>query len=219
MKLKYYLTIGAVVILLGLGFWAGWRGHSAWRPCPTITTDTIVVEDPTWHSIKNSMELTINNLQKKVDSLKAHPHIIQLPGDTIPIPADVDTVAILKDYYTKYAYTLKSENDTIAIKDSIIITQNAPVWNEFSYKIKMPFTTVINNIDNSITYSKYLQGGLYVPIYNYKADSARFNTINNVMLELTYVWPKGYFGAGWQPLTNTVGVRAGTTIFKFKKRK
>ena len=219
MKLNNIFSALAVILVLGASLYGGYRIYPVLNPYPVITTDTLFVEDSSWHSIKNSLELTINNLQKKVDSLKAHPHIIQLPGDSILVPADVDTAAILKDFYTKYAYTLESENDTIAVKDSVIITQNAPVWNELSYKLKKPFTTVINNVDNSITYTNYLQGGVYLPIYSFNTDSNNFSTIRNMQVELTYTWSKGYLGAGWQPLTNTVGLKAGTTIYKFKRKR
>ena len=219
MKLSSILSIAAVVIIFGGGIFGGWKLHQRIKPCPTITTDTILVEDTSWHSIKNSMELTINNLQRRVDSLKAHPHVIQLPGDSIPVPVDVDTNAILKDYYTKYAYSLKSENDTVAIHDSVIITQNAPVWNEISYKFKIPFTTITNNIDNSIHYTNYLQAGVYVPVYSLNVDSNNSQLLRNMQVELTYTWSRGYMGVGWQPVNNTFGVRAGTTIFKFKRQK
>jgi len=219
MKLSNILSIVGIVLLFGVGIFCGYKIYPKVKPCPNITTDTISVPDTNWYILQDSLEDIITNLEDRVNYWKHHRDTVYLPGDSIPVPVDVDTAAILKDYFSVYRYGWEKQDTNIQIVDSVIVTQNAPIWHSLNYKLLRPQQIIINNVDNSISYQSYLQGGLYVPIYNYKADSARFNTINNVMLELTYAWPKGYLGAGWQPLTNTVGIRAGTTIFKFRKRK
>lgn len=218
MKLKHYLIIGAVVLLFGLGFWAGWRSHSVLRPCPVITTDTILVTDTSWHTVKDSLDNVIDSLESNVDYWQHHRDTIKLPGDTIPMPAVIDTVAILKDYYAIYKYGWEKEDSNVLVKDSVIITRNTPIWNSLSYKLKKPQQIIINNIDNSITYQKYIQAGLYIPVYNANADTNRFDNLNNTVVELTYTFPRGYLGVGWQPMSNIFGIRAGTTVFKFRKR-
>lgn len=219
MKLKNYLITGAIGILLGLGFMAGWKMFPYFNPYPIVTHDTTYIIDNSWHSIKDSLELDLKVLKKRVAYYKSHRDTLKLPGDTIPIPQDVDTVAILRDYYSKYIYALKSENDSIAIKDSLIITQNTPVWNEISYKFKIPFTTINNTIDNTVTYNKYLQFGIDLPIYSYSKDSLNKVNLANIKLETYYIFPKGYIKAGWQPNTETFDIGVGTTIAKFKTQK
>jgi len=218
-KIQTYLIAGAIIILLGLGFWAGWKSHSALKPCPIITTDTITIPDTNWYHLEDSLELNIKNLKAQVYYWKNHRDTIVLPGDSVLIPADVDTAAILKDYYSKYRYGWVEENDTIAVSDSVTITQNLPVDHSLSYKFKIPFTTIINNVDNSISYNNYLQFGVGLPVYKIKADSTESVNLNNIRLELTYVFNKGYAGIDWQPNTNTIEARLGTTILKFKNKK
>lgn len=219
MKLREYITIACIVVSFAIGCISGWKTHSVLKPCPTITTDTIIVQDSSWHQIEDSLYLTISDLQKQVDYWKQHRDTIELPGDIVLVPREIDTLNILSDFFSVYKYGWRIENDTIAIQDSVTITQNTPVERKLSYMIKTPFTTTINNIDNTTWYNKYVQFGIYFPIYNHSLDSANFNNINNIQLELSYVWDKGRIAAGWQPITNTFGVEFDATIFKFKSKR
>ena len=219
MKLSNILSIVGIVLLFGAGMFCGYKIYPKVKPCPTITVDTIPIVDSSWHYLKDSLENANFNLKKELAYWKAHRDTIKLPGDSIPVPIDVDTAAILKDYFSTYKYGWFKEDDSIAIKDSVTITQNIPIKHNLYYQFKKPFETIINNIDNSITYNSYLQAGLYVPVYNLNSDSSNFRNINNLQLELTYTGRKGYLGVGYQPLNNTFGLRVGGTIFKFKKKR
>jgi hypothetical protein len=210
-KLGWQLIIGGVIILLtfGGGFWAGRSS----KKCPTITNDTTVVVDPYWHHIADSLA-----------GLPPKEVIKWLPRDTLFVPGDtilakVDTAAILKDYFSIYSYSHDMVDDTLSAVINTVVTQNKPIKYTLDYKVLTPFTTVVNTQDNSITYQKYLQFGLNVPIYSFKADSAKFDNMNKLSLELNYVFPKGYFGVGWQPQGNVLGVRFGATLIKLKKKK
>lgn len=212
------LIIGGVILalLLGIGGWSGWSLHKTLRPCPTITTDTVTIIDTNTYNLRDSFRLELSNLQKQVDYWKAHRDTIILPGDSIPVPTVVDTAAILRDYFAVYSYGWSKEDSNILVKDSVIVTQNTPVWHNLTYKLNRPFTTVINNVDNSITYNRYVQAGLSMPVYGY--DTTKVN-VQNLTLEGTYVWDKGYIGIGWQPNTQSIMARAGVTLFKFRKIK
>lgn len=217
MSLRNYLISGVAIALIAIGFTAGYKVYPVVHPFPVITTDTVEILDTNWYSIEDSLELEINKLQQKVDYWKHHRDTVRLPGDTIPIPADVDTAAILRDYYTPYKYGWEVKDSNIVASDSTIITQNTPVWHKFTYKLLKPQTTIVNNVDNSVTYSSYLQLGMSLPVYSY-SDSAKAN-VYDLSLEATYSFPKGYLGAGWQPNREVLAVRFGTTIAKFKKKK
>lgn len=218
-KLKTYLISGVIISLLVIGFFAGYKTYPALKPCQDIHDTTIYITDDSWHTIEDSLELTIDNLEERVVYWKKHQQIIQLPGDTIPVPVDVDTAAILKDHYSKYAYSLTAENDTIAIKDSLIITQNVPVWNELSYKFKIPFVTINNKVDNSVYYTNYLQFGTRLPVYTYSTDSINKINLANLTLDLRYIWSKGYVGVAWQPNKEAVLIETGINILKIKSKK
>jgi hypothetical protein len=212
---KFNLIVGgiAIVLLFTMGFVSGWHSHKRFKPCPEITHDTIKVTDPYWHHIADSLS-----------NLPPEEVIKWLPQDTLFIPndtvfKDVDTMAILRDYYSIYTYDWTKNDDTLGVVLKTTVTKNQPIAYDLKYKIFTPFTTTINNVDNSITYNSYLQFGLDIPIYNYAADSNRFNNINDLGLELTYSFPKGYIGAAWVPNRDIVGVRFGTTLCKFKKKR
>lgn len=202
---KVNLIVGGVVVLLllGVGMLGGWQLHKGIRPCPTVTTDTIVKYDTMWYTIHDTVPV------HKIDT-------IYVPGDTIEIPADVDTALILKNYFSVIDYTWSKQDSNIMFDMTTRVTQNRPIKYDFNYKLLKPFTTIINNIDNSVTYNHYVQAGLSIPVYGY--DSTKVN-MQNLSLEAAYVFPKGYVGASWQPNTKSISARAGVTLFKFKKVK
>jgi len=63
------------------------------------------------------------------------------------IPADVDTMSILKDYYAKYYYTDTLTLDTLGylvVNDTI--TQNSILSRRFESKVQIPTTTITKEI-------------------------------------------------------------------------
>lgn len=207
---KTNLTIGGIIaiLLIVIGGYCGWSLHKKFKPCPTITTDTILVEDPYWHHVADSLV-----------GLPPNEIIKWLPQDTLYIPGDsilakVDTAAILKNYFSILLYRHEFKTDTLTAMLETTVTKNMPVKYDLKYKINIPFITTINNVDNSITYSKYVQFGLSMPVY--KLDKSKVN-IQDLSLEGTYIFPKGYIGASWQPNTQSIMARVGATILKFKK--
>jgi hypothetical protein len=194
-KINTYLALGlaGLLLLMGSGVYIGWHLHKSLNPCPPITTNTITIHDTIPHYIPHYVTWFI----------KGEDTIIH---DTIP--KNVDTLAILHDYYDKHIYHRAWENDTLKASVTDTISRNNYAGSEFSYRIKIPFTTINNSVDNSIHYNKYLQAGITVPI------SLKY--INTTSIDIQYIYPKGYAGIGWQPYNGIISAKAGVTIFKLK---
>ena len=189
------IIIGIIILLLLLtgAFLGGWSSHKKYRPCPTITSDTIIIHDTVTHHIVDSFPYYIATLDT-----------IFLP-DTILQP--VDTASILKNYFSTFVYNREWKDSIINVNLTDYISQNRPVKNEFSYKVIKPFTTVINNVDNSITYNRYFQIGISDEIKN----------IKNLGLNAQFVMPKWYVEYEYIPNMNTHSIGAGVTLFKLRK--
>jgi hypothetical protein len=214
-KLGWQLIIGGLIVILtfGGGFWAGYKT----KKCPEITHDTISVVDPYWHHIADSLAgLPPNEIVKWLPQ-----DTIKLPGDTIKLPVDSTTIkAMLKDYLATYTFSHEFEkNDTLDAKVKVIVKQNHPIWYGLDYKFKIPFNTIINTQDNSITYNDKLLLGLSVPMYRYAKDSVYYHYGQKISLDLTYASKKGYFGVMWQPFEKVVGAKFGTVLINFKQKK
>ena len=202
---KTNLIIGGILalILLVAGFTGGWYAHKELRPCQIITTDIITVQDPYWHHIADSLA----GLPPK-EVWKWHPKdTLFVPGDTVI--QQVDTAAILKDYFSVYKYQWFKNDDTLSVELNTTVTENKPIAYDLKYKVIPSFTTTINNVDNSTNYTKYFYLGLNVPIKDVKY----------LDLEALYAFPKGYLGIGYGPELNSVTAKAGVTIFKIKDKR
>ena len=213
-KINNILLTAVAVILLTIGFAVGWKLYPTFKPCPEVTSDTIIINDTTWHHLYDSLA-----------SLPPKEKIKWLPQDTLFVPGDtffkdVDTAAILKDYFSVFRYHwTKLDSGLLDVSLYTTVTENKPIKYELDYKILKPQTVVNNTIDNSVTYNKYFQFGVNLPVYCYSKDTLSKLNIMNVSLEASYVFPKGYVGVGWQPNTETINARAGVTLFKIKQIK
>ncbi len=96
------------------------------------TTDTVtrIILDTKWYP------LAAERKPKAADSV------------FVPVPAKVDTQAILKCYFAKYAYrdTLVDSNIVVAIADTV--SQNSILSRNYSYQIKRPQT--LQQITNTL---------------------------------------------------------------------
>jgi hypothetical protein len=189
------IIIGLTVLLLLLtgAFLGGWSSHKKYRPCPIITSDTIIIHDTVTHHIVDSFPYYIATLDT-----------IFLP-DTILQP--VDTSSILKNYFSTFVYNREWKDSIINVNLTDYISQNRPVKNEFSYKVIKPFTTIVNQIDNSVTYQSYFQLGI----------TEQLNHYENVGLNAQFVMPKWYLSYGYVPNTKVHSVGIGVTLFKLRK--
>jgi len=92
--------------------------------------------------------------------------------DTIKIPVDVDTLAILKDYYTKYKYkdtVLVSTYGTGIIKDEV--TQNEIVSRKIEWDLDIPLVKETITVKELPKTQLYIGAGLGLD---------KINFINNV---------------------------------------
>lgn len=189
---KYLIVAAITVLVLFMTFFWGCQYGKTCVKCPVITHDTIIHYDTIFHHIKDTV-----------------PEYVQIL-DTVFIPHNIpqviDTAKILDAYYSTYAYSRQWENDTILVKLHDVITQNKFVNNNFNYKIKIPFQTIVNNVDNSIHYTKYVYLGASIPFKNNQVSS----------LHVLYAFRKAYVGIQYSPLVNSWGVSGGLVLFHFK---
>lgn len=190
---KIIISVAAVLVILGLTFFGGYRFYHKIHPCAPAVSDTIIVHDTTTYIIHDTIPYYVSILDT-----------IYVPKE---IPQNVDTAKILKNYFSTYVYDRSwTAKDTLEVTIKDYISQNKSINNEFKYKILLPQTTIINNVDNSVHYTKYLYGGLNVP----------FKDLKTMEIEALYAFRKGYFGVGYSPINSGFSVKAGFTIFKFK---
>ena len=105
--------------------------------------DQILITEPI---ITAKVEVKWDTL--KIDSLVYIPQWrtkIETIHDTIP--ADIDTLDILKDYYAKYFYTDTLDLDSLGnIVISDTISQNSIVFREIQPNVLIPTTTITNTV-------------------------------------------------------------------------
>ncbi len=98
--------------------------------------------------------ITNTKVELKVDTFKyGYPVYIPKPGKTVyvNIPVDVDTAAILKDYFAKKHYpdSLNNADLTVWLSDSI--TQNSIASRAWKWRINRPEKTITNTVEKTIT--------------------------------------------------------------------
>ena len=100
-------------------------------PEPTITAEVKVK----WDTLKIDSLVYIPRWRTKIETIH----------DTIP--ADIDTLDILKDYYAKYFYTDTLDLDSLGnIVISDTISQNSIVFREIQPNVLIPTTTITNTV-------------------------------------------------------------------------
>ena len=196
-KLLKYITGGLFVFLLILAFWGGWKAYPHFRPCPEVQRDTIRIYDTIIHRIPDTIPYYI---VKKDTVIINH-----------NIPAEVDTNAILADfynfhYYSRDWYDINQSDTLIHIRLEDVISQNMPLDNNFSYRYYVP-QTIINNSVTNVSYSSYLYGFVNLPIPDTKFAS----------LGLSYASGRGLIGIGYMPFNKGVTVTGGFKIARFKR--
>jgi hypothetical protein len=191
-NINTYIAAGltALVLLLGSGTYIGWHLYKSLHPVKPVVTNTIIVHDTIPHYINHYVPWYIQG-----ENVIIH--------DTIP--KDIDTLAILHDYYDKHIYHRLWENDTLKVAVTDTIAQNKYMGSGFTYQIKTPFTTINNTVDNSIHYTKYAYAGIS---YDIKVKSLSFNAF--------LATPKLLYGVGYAPNTNSFNATLSVKILQIK---
>ena len=130
-NIQTLLIVVLVVIILLLRSCGGGSGHTSQIQDPIILTDTVTLYDTIIESTINYVPQYKIQYQSKVDT----------------VFGEVDTLAILKDYYAKYVYTDTLYIDTLGyavINDTI--TRNSILSRNIKTNIVVPTSTVTNTI-------------------------------------------------------------------------
>jgi hypothetical protein len=191
--IKQVIALGVLVLLI-LSFIGGCATHRKLFKCPKMTIDTIMVIDSFPKIIRDSFPYYTS----KQDTV--------FYWDTVFY--DVDTAAILRDYFALHIYNRQWKDSLIRVNLSDTITQNRPIGNFFEYRILRPQTIINNSVDNTITYNWYWTAGIDFPIKN----------IDYLEFESTFHFSRWYIGAGYTPQLKSADVKIGATILKFKHK-
>lgn len=199
---------GLAIFVMMTCFVSGCNYHKNHHPCPQPTTDTIEIQDTSWHQIVDSLFHIIDSLKNKP---QPDPVIVYQPGEIIPVPQPVDTAAILARYYTTFRYYWQfpekfTDQDSIRIKLNTTITENRPTVYDLSYQWLKPQTIINNSVDNSVRYSKYIYAGIDLPLKN----------IEYASIDILSTFKGGYFGIGYVPLQKGISLKTGIRLFKWE---
>jgi len=122
--------------------------------------------------------------------------------DTIPV--DVDTAAILADYFKTIQYRDTIVNDDIDIFLNEDITQNRIAYRDLSYVWKRP---------TEISTTNYFGNYIYLGITPYYAADGL-----NAYGHITYAGKKWMGTAGYDPFQERIFVGAGYRIIRWKSK-
>tara|TARA_R110000787_G_scaffold28342_1_gene77505 strand:+ start:443 stop:1033 length:591 start_codon:yes stop_codon:yes gene_type:complete len=129
-NIQSLLIVVLVVIILFMRGCSNNRDQTP-LPEPTITAEVKVK----WDTLKIDSLVYIPQWRTKIETIH----------DTIP--ADIDTLDILKDYYAKYFYTDTLDLDSLGnIVISDTISQNSIVFREIQPNVLIPTTTITNTV-------------------------------------------------------------------------
>jgi hypothetical protein len=186
---KYALVGLFLCVLAGFWFW-GYKSYPKLKPCPQIVSNTVILHDTIIHRIVDTVPYYI----VRRDSIIYRDIIFK----------DIDTAAILRNFYAIHYFTRTWEDSLLSAKSEDAISQNEFVDNKFTYRILRTQSITYTTVDNSVVYNKYILLGLNVPIQDYQS----------AQIEAIFVMPKFYLGAGFG--TKGLSVKAGGTLFKLK---
>jgi len=195
--LNYILVFLVFVALAGV-FYAGYTTYPKRNPCPQIASDTVYVYDTVLHIIPD----TVPYLIVKQDSIKYRD---QAWIDSIVQANKVDTAALMAQFYALHYYTRYWNDTLLSVTQRDVLSQNKFVESSFTYKLLKPLQ-IINNVSNNYTtYNKYLYVGVNTPIRDF----------NYTTFDLTYAFPSGYLGAGYNKQLNSMSFKVGVRLWKW----
>lgn len=129
--IKTLLIVVLVAIILLMRACSGKEGKGIAKNEPITITQTVTK----WDTLKIDSLVYVPKWRTKIKTIH----------DTIP--ADIDTLSILKDYYAQYFYTDTLSLDSlgsIVINDTI--SRNSILFREIQPNIFIPTTTVTNTV-------------------------------------------------------------------------
>lgn len=199
------ILFGAIIIFSLLAFMKGCSYGKTRVKCPTITTNIKYIHDTITRETPNYYPYYIQGKDSIIYQEKL-------------IPAKVDTIAILHDYYAKHIYNRQWKDSLLDVQVQDQVTKNEISNLNFKYKILRAQTIINNTQDNSITYSHYIYGGVSMPIYPFK-QYGTISNINYIGLNMIYAAPKMYLNVKWTPYIKGFEFGIGIKILQFKTKK
>ena len=181
-KIKYVLWVAVICMLAGIICGTLYNDRPVYTPENNLC-DTAFIYDTVYKEIPND----IYHYSQVIDTVYSIEYV--------EIPQDVDTLAILKDYYSTYDYYRTWEDTTISVNFTDRISQNKIVESTLlNYKLLQPQTT-ISQVTNVNKYAHYLGIGLNTDL---KLLAPNF--------QLTYVTPKLNYNILYYPRQESVGL-------------
>jgi len=190
---KNLISVLIILILLMISFFCGGKYYINRIPVPQTSSDTILIHDTVPHYIPD----TVGFYYYDIDTL-------YLPGDSIPYPQDIDTLAILANFYNTFKYTRTWKDTIIDITLVDYISENKIKDSDWlQYKLLQP-QTIITNVTNITNVNKYLY-------LNLQTDMGfEFTNVN-----LNYIGPKMNYGIGYIPKQKALMFNVGFNLIKW----
>lgn len=140
------------------------------------------------------------------------PYLVEVPGapgSTITIPATIDSLAVVMDYYTKRFYLDSTQNDSIKLRLKATIYKNKIIDWSVMYKWIAP--TMVIKQTNVVERQLAFVG---IDVFG---NGQQFGVFPSLYLETR----RGMFGYGYDPINNfhKVGVYGKIKLWKRKKVK
>ena len=191
-SLKDILLGFVLALFLIAGVWGGYKLYPSLHPCNDTAPDTVFVFDTIDHHIPDTIPWYV----VKLDTV--------IYRDTVF--KDVDTAAILRDYYAPHYYERSWTDSLISVDLKDVIAENRSIDNIFTYKLIKPQQIIVN--EPPVIYSRYLTVGAGMPFKSIKDM--------NLNIDLVYVMPKWYIGIGYNSELNCPTIKGGATILKLR---
>jgi hypothetical protein len=192
-KVSIYITLVAILIILISVFLWGFRTYPKVHPPPVASIDTFYVHDTVVHRIPYPVTIR--------DSIRYRD---QAWIDSIVQANQVDTSALLADYYALHYYTRHWGDSLISVTLKDVVSGNRFIDSALTYQILRP-QQVINSVINNYTYSRYLYAGADIPV----------DKIRNAEYGLFYASRRTFVGGAYSPLTGTFSFKCGLKLLEW----
>lgn len=129
------------------------------QPTPTDLKDYIKIGGKKYELLTKKVDTVLVTVHDTIP--KYVPKYIKGKTEYVDVPANVDTLAILKDYYTKYSY-----KDTVAVSSygngviSDEVTQNKIVSRKIEWDLKIPIVKETITVKELPKNQIYIGGGV-----------------------------------------------------------
>jgi hypothetical protein len=111
---------------------------------PIVITKTEIKYDTITNKITNYVPKLVTRIVRKTDTVREISVIKQTDTVTLTLPQNIDTAAILEDYFSTYVYSDVQDFDSIKFEITDTISQNKIVSRSIEYSLLYPTVTITN---------------------------------------------------------------------------